>query len=476
VVTRWTELGLTTLREAPSGIATERRRLLVRAGLMDPGPSGTYRWTPLGQRLVGRLEERLAWAGLEGGHPREVLTALGLDCRAVAVASLPDDSAWLYPCPDGPDEVLACPACPYAGEAPAVPCGGPTGASRSGSGSRPGNLRAATAPAPRSAGGAAVRRHTPGVRTIADLERFSGVPAARQIKTLFYAIESGPPVGPGTGTATDRTLVAALVRGDRTLSEVKLLRAAEDLAGAVPFRVAPADREEVLRAAGAPFGSAGPVGLRGVPVVADAEVMALSAAACGANEEDYHFFEVEPGRDFVPHLVSDLREAVPGDPCPECGTATLDPLRGLLVIGDGPGVKAGPGDLSWWRLRPGPLVEALAEAGRDEAGLAWPPGGSPFDVVVIPVDTRDPAQAAAAARVAADLEALGVDVLLDDRDARPGVKFTDADLVGFPVRVTVGPRRLAEGQVEVTRRRTRETRAVPLTEAAREVALLLGGG
>src|SRR5690606_26763647 len=159
------------------------------------------------------------------------------------------------------------------------------------------------------------KRPTPGVRTIAQLAEAEGIPPARQIKILFYwAIYEG----------REPQLVAALVRGDRELNEVKLKNAM----GALAVRMA--DRAEVLEVAGVPTGSAGPVGLKGVPVLADEAVMALRNTVCGANEEGYHYFNVNPGRDFTPDRVTDLRLVGPGDACPECG-APMASARGIEV-------------------------------------------------------------------------------------------------------------------------------------------------
>jgi len=260
-----------------------------------------------------------------------------------------------------------------------------------------------------------------------------------------------------------------LVRGDRALNEAKLAR----ILG-VPG-VALATREEILDQTGAPIGSAGPVGLRGARLVADQEVMVLVDTVCGANEEGYHLFNVNPGRDFVPNQVADVRTDVPGDACPRCGRP-LASLRGVVVarLKTEPQGFAGAappgGSISEPAVDPGSVVAAVVEQHHDGAGIAWPLAVAPCRVVVVPVNAADPSQVGAAETIHRELLALGVEAVLDDRDERAGFKFTDADLIGFPFRVTVGPRSLAEGQAEVLERATRAETRVPVAEAAAWVA------
>ncbi|MFS8640204.1 MAG: hypothetical protein LOD90_05230 [Symbiobacteriaceae bacterium] len=298
----------------------------------------------------------------------------------------------------------------------------------------------------------------------------TGIPADRQIKILFYwAIRENE----------EPELVAALVRGDRELNEVKLKNAT----GALEVRMA--DREDVLRVAGVPTGSAGPVGLRGVRVLADEEVMALRNTVCGANEEDYHLFNVNPGRDFVPDQVTDLRTVGEGDACPQCGTPMAS-ARGIEVgqifklwtkysealgctFKDADGQER-PMLMGCYGIGVTRTVAAVIEQHHDERGIIWPMSVAPYHAVVVPVNIRDDAQRDVAERVYRELLDAGVEAVLDDRDERPGVKFNDADLIGFPLRVTVGPRGLAEGRVEITERATGATESVPIDEAARTVA------
>ncbi len=354
---------------------------------------------------------------------------------------------------------------------------------------------------------------TPGVRTIEELTAFLGLPPQRMAKILFYWARDGAggaaPAGRTGSSAGDEggnggaapggdggaeagwRLVAALVRGDRQLNEVKLRNAL----GAAAVHLAPP--EDVRRAAGVPTGFAGPVGLRGVLLLADPEVMASPNLVAGANEEGFHLVNVNPGRDFRPDRVVDLRSAEAGDPCPRCGPGVLAARRGIEVgqifqLGTKYSRAMGAAYLDEeGRERPLIMgcygigvtrtVAAVIEQHHDGDGIAWPAGVAPYHVLVVPVNAAEAPQRQAAERIYGELLAAGVEVCLDDRDERAGVKFKDADLWGFPLRVTVGPRALAEGRVEVHRRRERVTETVPVEEAAGRVRELLeeagrGGG
>ncbi len=333
--------------------------------------------------------------------------------------------------------------------------------------------RAEAAPAePRPAGatppGPAERVATPGVRSIPELAAFLGVEAQETAKTLFFWSIHGD---------GRQELLAVLVRGDRDVNEVKL----KNHLGALHVQMAGAD--EVREKCGVPVGFAGPVGLKGVRLLADVEVMAAPALVVGANAEDAHLRNVQPGRDFSPGAVLDLRLVGPGDACPECG-APLQGRRGIEVgqvfmlgtkYSEAMGAtfldehgQARPVIMGCYGIGVTRTVAAVIEQHHDADGIVWPASVAPYQAVVVPVNVQEEAQRRAAEDIYRGLQAAGVEAVLDDRDERPGVKFKDADLVGFPFRVTVG-KTLAEGQVEVTDRRTRETRRVPLPEAAAAV-------
>jgi prolyl-tRNA synthetase len=319
------------------------------------------------------------------------------------------------------------------------------------------------------------KRPTPGVHTIDELARFSGVPADRQIKILFYRAVHGAGGRAARETAgREPELVAALVRGDRELNEVKL----RNVLGC--DRVELADRDEVREKTGAPTGSAGPVGLSGARVVADEEVMLLENSVCGANEEGFHYFNVNPGRDFNPDQVADLRVARAGDPCPGCGAPMT--LAGGIRIGrlsrlgtrysraldctftDADGTRR-PMVMGRYSIDLTSVVAAVVEQNHDEDGIVWPMSLAPYHLVVVPVNIGDPAQREAAEATYSGLLSLGVEAALDDRDERAGVKFTDAELIGFPLRIIIGPKNLKDGSVEVVERRTKRKELVALADA-----------
>jgi prolyl-tRNA synthetase len=313
---------------------------------------------------------------------------------------------------------------------------------------------------------------TPGQKTIADVTAFLGLSPDKLVKTLIYETDAGE-------------LVAVAIRGDREVNEVKLANAVPE---ALHLRLAPEDRVRELT--GAPAGFAGPVGLkRKARFLADLSTRGLANFACGANEADAHLVNVDWQRD-APDLGTwtDLALVVEGDPCPSCGGA-LAISRGIEVghifklgtkysqamqctFSDEQGTLS-PMTMGCYGLGIGRTVAAAIEQNHDADGIVWPLPLAPFSVLVLALTPNDAASLAAAEALAAELEAAGHDVLLDDRDERPGVKFKDADLVGIPVRAVVGGKSFAEGQVELSLRRDREKRRVPVADGAAELRRLL---
>ena len=292
--------------------------------------------------------------------------------------------------------------------------------------------------------GAPEEVQTPGVATIEALAAFLGIDASATSKAM-------PIVRP------DGTLVLALVRGDDRLSETKLFDA---LAGASR----PATDDEIREALGAGGGSLGPVGFEG-EVVAD-ETLREGQYVAGANRDGFHLRGVEAGRDFEPRFA-DLREPLEGDRCPECGGALRfrtavevghifnfgsfysEPLGATFLDEDGQEKPLLGGS---YGIGPGRVLAAIVEQSHDEHGIVWPEAVAPYDVHVVALAGGDDEVAALAERIAADLVEDGREVLLDDRDQRPGEKFADADLFGSPIRVTVGRKSLDDGLVDVRRR------------------------
>ena len=313
--------------------------------------------------------------------------------------------------------------------------------------------------------------HTPEQRTIEEVSAFLGLPPDRFIKSLVYVTDDG-------------RAALVLVRGDRGVNEVKLRKALS----ATAVYLAP--DAEIERVTGAPLGFAGPVGLpAAVEVVADLEVMGVRDGATGANRRDYHLVGVNPGRDFTPARVEDLRAAGPGDRCPRCGGVYAG-FRGIEVghvfflgtkyseamgatVLDEAGAEV-PCVMGCYGIGITRILAATIEQHHDAQGMSWPVSLAPYEVHLVPLGRKEGgAPLDVGERLYAELAARGVEVLLDDRAARPGFKFADADLIGVPVRVAIGERGLKEGVVEVKLRREDEVRKVPVDEATAYVCELL---
>ncbi len=305
---------------------------------------------------------------------------------------------------------------------------------------------------------------TPGVRTIEDLVDFEGgAPAERQIKTLVYIVDGEPAL--------------VLLRGDLDLVEQKLI----DATGARDLR--PAQDAEIRAVLGAGAGSLGAVGVRDpeLPIYADETLRGRSGMTTGANEDGFHLRNVEVERDIEVDHWLDLREVKEGEPCPLCdtplaigktievghifklGTKYSDALDASYLDENG---ASQPIVMGSYGIGVGRAMAAVVELNHDENGICWPVSVAPFEVVVSSVKPKDVETSEAAARIYDALVDAGIEALLDDRDERPGVKFKDADLVGIPYRITVGPKGLAEGHVDFQRRRDGESRSIDVNKAA----------
>jgi prolyl-tRNA synthetase len=297
---------------------------------------------------------------------------------------------------------------------------------------------------------------TPGARTIAEVSAQLKVDPAATIKTLVFIGPDGP--------------VLALVRGDHALHERKLARV-------LKAEGRPAHPEEVQKTLGVAPGSVGPLDVRGARVIAD-ESLREGRYVVGANREGFHVTGVKPGEDFTPEWA-DLQVALPGEGCPSCGK----PLRIERVIEVGNIFKLGtkysvplgatyldergqqqPIVMGSYGIGPARIAAAAVEQRHDADGIVWPWAIAPFHVHLVPVSVKDAGQMAAAEELYRDLRAAGFDVLMDDREERAGVKFKDADLLGVPIRVTVGNALAKEGVVEVRQRATKADRRVPKAE------------
>ena len=310
---------------------------------------------------------------------------------------------------------------------------------------------------------------TPGKSSIEDVVEFLRVHPTRLIKTLVFAAPDGQPV-------------IVLVRGDRELNEAKL---AKLLGGPSPL----ADAAMVQRVTGAPVGFAGPVGLKApTRVIADREVETIRDGVTGANEADAHLLHVLPGRDFPHPEYHDLRTAVAGDISPADPAGRLQTQRGIEVghvfnfgtkyskaMGATFSDENGATQLMHggsYGVGVSRTMAAAIEQRHDDNGILWPIAIAPFEVIIVLVAPKDDIQRQAAEDLYRELQVGGIDVLLDDRDERPGVKFKDADLLGIPVKVVIG-KGLAEGTVEISLRRDGQKEAVPAASAASHVTGLI---
>jgi len=311
--------------------------------------------------------------------------------------------------------------------------------------------------------------HTPNVGTIEELVSFMGTDSKHFAKTLIY-VAAGEPV-------------AVMVRGDREVNETKLA----NLLGINEGDLEMAEACVVSEVTNAKVGFAGPVGLS-IPVYCDLEVAKMCNFIVGANETDYHYENVNPD-DFTPTKVADLRTITEGDVCPRCGKA-IKTTRGVEVghifkLGtkytealdctylDENG-KAQTPIMGCYGIGVNRTLAAVIEQYNDENGIIWPVSAAPYQAIVVPVNRDNEEQAALAESIYAKLRAEGIEVLLDDRAERPGVKFKDADLIGIPVRITVG-KKAAEGLVEYKLRKEDSISEISADEAVVQACTFIRG-
>lgn len=313
---------------------------------------------------------------------------------------------------------------------------------------------------------------TPDTNTIEAVVNLLKVPVEKTIKAVAYQ------------TDTDE-LVLVFVRGDHEVNEVKVIN---QLDGALELRMAD---EEAIKSVGGYPGFMSPIGIKeGTRILVDATVMNMSNAVAGANEEGYHYVNVNPKRDFTQEsiVITDLRMVKEGDPCPHCG-AGLNMTRGIeagqvFTLGtkyskamgatflDENG-KEQPIYMGCYGIGVGRTMAAAIEQNNDEQGIVWPRAIAPYEVVVVAVNAKKADQLEYAEKVYAECQKAGLDTLLDDRKERAGVKFKDCDLIGYPVRVVIGPKAIEEGQIEIKVRKTGEVFTVAYDEYLLKVQELL---
>ena len=294
---------------------------------------------------------------------------------------------------------------------------------------------------------------TPDAHTIAMLAEYLRIPVEKTIKAVAYQTE-------------EDVLVLAFLRGDHEVNEVKLANAV----GAQELRMAD---DAAIRAAGGCPGFMSPIGIKeGTCIVVDETAMRMHNAVSGANEQDFHYINVNPQRDFGSVTVTDIRLVAEGDLCPACGTGHLHIGRGIeagqiFALGtkyseamgatflDEAG-KTQPLQMGCYGIGVGRTMAAAIEQNHDEHGIIWPRAIAPYEVVVVAVNAKAEEQLVYAEEIYEELRAAGVDVLLDDRRERAGVKFNDCDLIGYPVRIAIGPKTIENGTIEVKIRKSGE--------------------
>lgn len=457
---RWSTLFIPTLREQ------QAHTLLERAGYVRQVSSGRFAYLPLAQRSLLKMErivraEMTGAGGQEirlplsaGMSPEEIASAIaraelrshrqlpqiwyqiqagavdsfvfGADASGLAAAcrricercglecSVIETGLVVYAA-TGESVVARCEQCGYAADLSLA-------------------VSKASGSAPDPDGDLALEEFfTPGAKTIAAIAEFTKLPETAQMKSLVLVADEAP--------------ILAMLRGDHQLSETKL----RVILGAKNLR--PAQSREIVAWFGAGAGSLGPVGVENMRVLADFALKGRRNMIAGANKDDYHLKNVTPDEDFHPEYF-DLRQAFSGDGCARC-LGTLQTERAIEIA---------HASTNTYRLDLEQLLSSVAELHSDKDGLRLSPAIAPFEVVITPVNYVEPTQRAAADQIYSECLRAGIDVVLDDREERPGVKFKDADLVGIPYRITIG-KKLSEGLVELVDRRTRGIEEIALETA-----------
>jgi prolyl-tRNA synthetase len=357
---------------------------------------------------------------------------------------------FMVPSATGEDVVIRCSKCSYAANREKAEIGGDPVAAK---------------PDPNAPPYASAA--TPGKRTIQEVADYLKVKPSESAKLLVYLADGQP--------------VAVLIRGDHEANEAKVRRAFS------ASTLVPADAPTIEKATGAPMGFLGPVAIK-IPLAIDTAVAAMSRVVVGGNAVDVHLTGVVPGRDFPLDRVLDLRNAEAGDPCPRCGGAmTVD--QGIEVghvfkLGTKYSVSMGanyldekgqsiPIIMGCYGIGVNRILAAAVEVGHDADGILWPLNVAPYEVLITPLQIQNEAVMGLAESLEKHLEAAGVDVLVDDRDQRPGFKFKDGDLIGIPLRVVIGERGLKEGKIEVKWRHEKEATTVPSDSAGEAIVKLI---
>ena len=359
---------------------------------------------------------------------------------------------FMIPSPNGEDKVVHCDDCGYAANTEKAEIGGGT-----------------KTPDSSILMKDIAELDTPGVHTVEQVCKFLKAKPNRLVKTLIYLADGNP--------------VAVLIRGDHEANENKIRRVLE------VQKLELADSATIERVTGAPVGFAGPVGLQEpIPIYADYSIMEAVNAITGANKNEKHLVNVNPFRDFEPTKFEDFRNAEVGDPCPRCssklaicnaievghvfklGTKYSECLNAKFLDDDETQKTI---IMGCYGIGVNRIVAGLVETSHDEAGIIFPVNLAPYEVVICPMKVDNIDMMALAEALHVELEMQGIDCIVDDRDQRAGVKFKDADLIGFPLRIVIGEKGLAEGKLEIKWRWERESSMLPIAGAVDLLAKML---
>ena len=370
---------------------------------------------------------------------------------------------FMAPADNGEDFVVRCSSCEYAANQERADTG------------RSSSIPPAVADAPD-----AQKVDTPRAGTIEDVSKMLNADPSIFIKTLIYSVPNNVSDS-GSDENHSPKAVAVLVRGDHEVNEGKVRRALG------VSRLELADEATIEKVTGAPVGFAGPVGIQ-CDYVADHDVALITSAITGANEKDAHLTGVIPGTHFKLTETHDLRNAIADDPCPRCD-GTLETVHGIEV---GHVFKLGtkysesldavfldreekkhPIIMGCYGIGVSRVVAAIVETCHDDGGIIWPKSVAPYTVELIPLNIKDEDTMTTANSIYDELSAGGIDVLMDDRDQRPGFKFKDADLIGLPIRVIIGGKGLKEGNAEIKLRTDSQATKVPIGETCEYVRKLV---
>lgn len=309
---------------------------------------------------------------------------------------------------------------------------------------------------------------TPNVSTVDKVSKLLNVKPNKMVKTLIYEVDGNP--------------IAVLVRGDHDVNEAKLKRALK-----IPH-IKLAEPEMIEAVTKAPVGFAGPCGLKGVEMVADSSLRGLKNFVSGANKKDKHLINVNFGRDFEAKNFADIRYIIENDACPKCkgnikiehaievghvfklGVKYSKALGAAFIDVDG---KEKPFIMGCYGIGVNRIAAALIEQSHDDDGIIWHPSIAPYEVVILPLNTEHKPSIEAAEKIYNELTSAGIETILDDRNERAGVKFKDSDLIGFPVQVIIGEKKIANGEAEVKDRKTKQVKVVKADEVITAVKVLL---